>query len=142
MGLIFKKWGGFRPPHKMKGGLSMKKIKLEDIGLEEIWEIGDVANIPHGARRVVYYDTKNEILSSYLILGGESISCDDYTIIWEVFESVDSWYSKIPQTYIELGVEIDEFGEPERDQLLRAYKVIWSENYVVPEINEGGKEND
>jgi len=111
----------------------MKKIELDKITLEDLWEEGDVANIPHGARRVVYYDLRDGILSSFLLVGGEIIPRDEY-IILEIFESVDSWYSKIPQTYIELGVEIDEFGEPERDQLLWAYKTLWAENYVVPEI--------
>jgi len=111
----------------------MKKIKLESIGLEEIWEEGDVANIPQGAQRVVYYDTFAGTLASFLALGQKS-SYQDSTIILEIFESVDSWYSQFPGTYEELGVEVDEEGEPQRDQLLNAYKTIWFENYVVPEI--------
>ena len=43
----------------------MKKIELDKISLDDLWEEGDVANIPHGARRVVYYDLRDGILSSW-----------------------------------------------------------------------------
>jgi len=118
----------------------MKNVSWEDLSVEDIWEVAKVDKIPHGWKRRVYYDTQKEELFSELVSGNEYSVYPESVIFLEEFISVDSWYSQVPYTPFELGVEIDEDGEPIREQLLEAYQTIWMEEYVFPEFNleEGG----
>ncbi len=119
-----------------------KRIKKEDLTKSDIWEVAEVDKIPHGWRRRVYYDTQNEELFTELVCGNAYSVYPESIIFLEEFISVDSWYAQIPFSASELGVEVDEDGEPIREQLLEAYQTMWMEEYVVPEIYEGGDDND
>jgi hypothetical protein len=119
-----------------------KRIKKEDLTTSDIWEVAEVEKIPHGWKRRVYYDTQKEELFSELVSGNEYSVYPKHIIFLEEFISVDSWYSQVPYTPLELGVEIDEDGEPVREQLLEAYKTLWIEEYQFPNYLEGGENND
>jgi hypothetical protein len=112
-----------------------KRIKKEDLTMSDIWEVAEVEKIPHGWKRRVYYDIKKEELISELVSGNEYSVYPESVIFLEEFISVDSWYSQIPFDAYELGVEIDEDGEPIREQLLEAYQTMWMEDYAFPELN-------
>ncbi len=118
------------------------KVSLKDLSKEHIWEVAEVDKIPPCWRRRVYYDLKSQELFTELLTGNQYSMYPESVIFLEEFDSLESWYAQIPYSAIELGVEVDESGEPDREQLLNAYKTIWFENYVVPEIYEGGENND